>query len=205
MIEQGMRFAFSGLGILISCRGCGTGQILGIHDTAAVTHRTCTCFTNRVFCISMQMGKGHLCRGVAPGRAICRRGKSTATGGNKNCGNSHRNCRSRFSASKTTAIRTCRSRCGSHRLSSSPDLRIYGTVRPSQVSPMTGFRLAQPSTHTVAVPFVICTRFSILPWGCYRSHRHSNGYSLADSITLRTHFVNRKMGLQIDAGCDSIS
>ena len=150
-------------------------------------------------------GEGHLCRGVAPGRAICRRGKSTATGGNKNCGNSHRNCRSRFSASKTTAIRTCRSRCGSHRLSSSPDLRIFRTVRPSQVSPMTGFRLAQPSTHTVAVPFVICTRFSILPWGCYRSHRHSNGYSLADSITLRTHFVNRKMGLQIDAGCDSIS
>jgi hypothetical protein len=119
-------------------------------------------------------------------------GNPQQPGATKNCGNSHRNCRSRFSASKTTAIRTCRSRCGSHRLSSSPDLRIYGTVRPSQVSPMTGFRLAQPSTHTVAVPFVICTRFSILPWGCYHTLRHSNGYSLANRIALRPRFVNRK-------------
>ena len=112
---------------------------------------------------------------------------------NKNCGNSRRNCRSRFSASKTTAVRTCRPRCGSHRLSSSPDLRFLGFAWPSQGNP--NDRLSpnsRTSTHTVAVPFVICTRFSILPWGCYHTHRHSNGYSLANRIALWPRFVNRK-------------
>ena len=79
---------------------------------------------------------GHLCRGVAP------EGQSPEAGGglpgnrdNKNCGNSRRNCRSRISASKTTAVRTCRPRCGSHRLSSSPDLRFPGFAWPSQGNP----------------------------------------------------------------------
>ena len=60
-------------------------------------------------------------------------------------------------------------------LSSSPDLRFCGSVRPSQVAPMTGFRLARTSTHTVAVPSGILTRLSILLQCCYRSRRHLNG------------------------------
>ena len=60
-------------------------------------------------------------------------------------------------------------------LSSSPDLRFFGFVRPSQISPMTGFRLARTSTHTVAVPSGILTRLSILLRCCYRIHRHFNG------------------------------
>ena len=51
-------------------------------------------------------------------------------------------CRSRFSATKNHRIRTCRFPCD-QRLSSSPDSRIVSPVQSSQVSPMTGFRLAQ--------------------------------------------------------------
>ena len=61
-------------------------------------------------------------------------------------------------------------------LSSSSDLRIL-----SSHTAFSGFpndRLSScvgASTHTVAVPSGILTRFSILLRGCYRIRRHSNG------------------------------
>ena len=61
-------------------------------------------------------------------------------------------------------------------LSSSPGLRII-----SSHTAFSGFpndRLSScvgASTHTVAVPSGILTRFSILLRGCYRIRRHSNG------------------------------
>ena len=118
--------------------------------TAAGTYRNCTCFANRVdlialLCrfrftslhsVAMQISL-HIFAAVLP-----RKGNHRKKGGglpgnrdNKNCGNSRRNCRSRISASKTTAVRTCRPRCGSHRLSSSPDLRFPGFAWPSQGNP----------------------------------------------------------------------
>ncbi len=79
-------------------------------------------------------------------------------------------------------------------LSSSPDLRII-----SSHTAFSGFpndRLSScvgASTHTVAVPSGILTRFSILLRGCYRVRRHSNGiFTCTDSIHEYNANVNRK-------------
>ena len=79
-------------------------------------------------------------------------------------------------------------------LSSSSDLRILSSTQPSQISPMTDFRLSVgASTHTAAVPSGIHTRFSILLWGCYRVHRHLNGiFTCMVSIREYNANVNRK-------------
>ena len=61
-------------------------------------------------------------------------------------------------------------------LSSSPDLRIISSH--TAFSDFSNDRLSSnvgASTHTVAVPSGIHTRFSILPRGCYRIRRHSKG------------------------------
>ena len=50
------------------------------------------------------------------------------------------------------------------------------------------------STHTVAVPSGNLTRFSILPWGCYRTHRHSNGYLVVIRIASFLRKVNTDSG-----------
>ena len=71
------------------------------------------------------------------GETVC---VPTAT--TKKHGTPHPGCRSRFSATKNHRIRTCRFSCD-QRLSSSPDSRIVSPAQSSQVSPMTGFRLAQ--------------------------------------------------------------
>ena len=78
-------------------------------------------------------------------------------------------------------------------LSSSPDLRII-----SSHTAFSGFpndRLSSnvgASTHTVAVPSGILARLSILLWGCYRVHRHSNGIFTCDhSIHLFIKKVNQ--------------
>ena len=122
------RFVFSDFTGLLSSSNCGIGgrKKLRIHGGGHVQD----------FHLFDKPFLGHLCRGVAP------EGQSPEEGGglpgnrdNKNCGNSRRNCRSRISASKTTAVRTCRPRCGSHRLSSSPDLRFPGFAWPSRGNP----------------------------------------------------------------------
>ena len=48
--------------------------------------------------------------------------------------------------------------------------------------------------HTVAVPFVIYTRFSILPQGCYHLCGHSNGYSVVYKIAQKILRVNMACG-----------
>ena len=79
-------------------------------------------------------------------------------------------------------------------LSSSPDSRLV-----SNHTAFSGYpndRLSSnviASTHTVAVPSGIHTRFSILLWGCYRLHRHLNGiFTCTDSIHEYNANVNRK-------------
>ena len=79
-------------------------------------------------------------------------------------------------------------------LSSSPGLRII-----SSHTAFSGFpndRLSScvgASTHTVAVPSGILTRFSILLRRCYRIHRHSNGiFTCTVSIHDCSVKVNRK-------------
>ena len=79
-------------------------------------------------------------------------------------------------------------------LSSSPGLRII-----SSHTAFSGFpndRLSScvgASTHTVAVPSGILTRFSILLRGCYRFRRHSNGiFTCTVSIHDCSVKVNRK-------------
>ena len=79
-------------------------------------------------------------------------------------------------------------------LSSSPGLRII-----SSHTAFSGFpndRLSSNvgvSTHTVAVPSGILTRFSILLRGCYHSRRHSNGiFTYLCMIHDYTVKVNRK-------------
>jgi hypothetical protein len=95
-----------------------------------------------------------------------------------------------FPQQKSTESVLADSRVFPH-LSSSPDLRFFGFVRPSQVTPMTGFRLARTSTHTVAVPSGIHTRLSILSWRCYRNHKHLNGIlTCGFSIHERNWIVN---------------
>ena len=85
-------------------------------------------------------------------------------------------------------------------MSSSPDLCLSGTrmafsaCANDRLSPNAG-----TSAHTVAVPFVICTRFSILPRGCYRLRGHSNGYSVAHRIALKASFVNDEQALLQEA------
>ena len=79
-------------------------------------------------------------------------------------------------------------------LSSSPDLRIISSH--TAFSDFSNDRLSSnvgASTHTVAVPSGIHTRFSILLWGCYRVHRHLNGiFTCTDSIHEYNANVNRK-------------
>ena len=79
-------------------------------------------------------------------------------------------------------------------LSSSPDLRIISSH--TAFSDFSNDRLSSnvgASTHTVAVPSGILTRFSILLWGCYRVHRHLNGiFTCSDSIHEYNANVNRK-------------
>ena len=61
-------------------------------------------------------------------------------------------------------------------LSSSPDLRIISSH--TAFSDFSNDRLSSnvgASTHTVAVPSGIHTRFSILLWCCYHIHKHLNG------------------------------
>ena len=81
-------------------------------------------------------------------------------------------------------------------LSSSPDLRIISSH--TAFSDFSNDRLSSnvgASTHTVAVPSGIHTRFSILLWGCYRVHRHLNGiFTCTDSIHDTDQNVNRKSG-----------
>ena len=80
-----------------------------------------------------------------------------------------------------------------HRISSSPDWRFTGTAQPSQVSPMTDFRQMQ-SLHAYSGGTVgIFTRFSILSWACYRTHKHSYGYLLVYKIPPLSQKVNRKI------------
>ncbi len=79
-------------------------------------------------------------------------------------------------------------------LSSSPDLRIISSH--TAFSDFSNDRLSSnvgASTHTVAVPSGIHTRFSILLRGCYRLHRHLNGiFTCTDSIHEYNANVNRK-------------
>ena len=81
-------------------------------------------------------------------------------------------------------------------LSSSPDLRIISSH--TAFSDFSNDRLSSnvgASTHTVAVPSGIHTRFSILLWGCYRVHRHLNGiFTCEVSIHDTAQNVNRKSG-----------
>ena len=100
---------------------------------------------------------------------------------------------SRFSATKNHRLRTCRPVCFPH-LSSSPDLRIFSSAWPSQGNPQwPAFALCRTSTHTVAVPSGIRTRFSILLRGCYHIRRHSNGiFTFEKSIHPDLGKVNRK-------------
>ena len=102
-------------------------------------------------------------------------------------------CRSRFSATKITGS-VLADPCAFPHSSSSPDLRIVS----SHIA-FSGFpndRLSSnvgASTHTVAVPSGILTRFSILLRRCYRIRRHSNGiFTCEVSIHDATPNVNRK-------------
>ena len=52
------------------------------------------------------------------------------------------------------------------------------------------FATCRTSTHTVAVPSGIFTRFSILLWGCYRFHRHSN-HNITAIIIPQFSFLSR--------------
>ena len=63
---------------------------------------------------------------------------------------------------------------------------------------MTGFRQVVASTLTVAVPFVICTRFSILPRLCDQAMGHLNVFHLsAIRIPPQQAFVNGFLKLGI--------
>ena len=70
-----------------------------------------------------------------------------------------------------------------------PHQLLCGLLRGSsndRLSPCTA-----ASTHTVAVPSGIHTRFPILLWGCNRVHRHSNGiFTFAYMIHDYNIFVN---------------
>ena len=125
--------------------------------------------------------------------------------GNKKCDNSQKELSHRFSQQRPPESVLGRSRCGSHRLSSSPDLRIIGFAWPSQVSPMTDFRLMQ-SLHAYSggtvreLHTILYSSAGLLPL-C----RHSNGYLLTYSIAPKKKFVNQHKGLKFEIFCVMIT
>ena len=74
------------------------------------------------------------------GGAIYAGGSRTATGKVKSCNNPIKGRCSRFSATKKSQVPYLQTLVFLPHLSSSSDLRILSSTRPSQVSPMTDFR-----------------------------------------------------------------
>ena len=117
-----------------------------------------------------------VCGLCPPGQSV-QKGESTPRRSQqKSCSDPIQGRCSRFSAIKKPQVPYLQTLVFLPHLSSSPGLRI-----PSSHTAFSGFpndRLSSnvgASTHPVAVPSGILTRFSILLRGCYRIRRHSNG------------------------------